>query len=101
MDTRFTSRPKRPAPALEKRRRRRNERNAAQYDDDVLELLQAIDVWRTKTGRSFPAWSEVLQMLKELGWRKPVTEPDPNPGMVHPAADAPVEPIPVQEPTSG
>jgi hypothetical protein len=80
-------------PALEKRRRRRNERNAAQYDDDVLELLQAIDVWRTRSGRSFPAWSEVLQMLKELGWRKPEADAT--------AAIVPVEPIPVQEPTSG
>jgi len=54
----------------EKRRRRKNERNAAMYDQDVFELLQAIDTWRRKNDRSFPAWSEVLQILKSLGWRK-------------------------------
>jgi hypothetical protein len=54
----------------EKRRRRKNERNAAMYDDEVFELLQAIDSWRRKNDRSFPAWSEVLQILKSLGWRK-------------------------------
>lgn len=57
------------APAARKRRRR-NERNAAAYDDDVCELLHAVDEWRRKSGRSFPAWSEVLQLLKGLGWRK-------------------------------
>lgn len=74
----------------EKKRRRRNERNAAAYDDEVCELLQAIDKWRRKSGRSFPAWSEVLQLLKELGWKKvaasaplatalPIVEPLPPP----------------------
>jgi hypothetical protein len=54
----------------EKRRRRKNERNAAMYDQDVFELLQAIDAWRRKNDRQFPAWSEVLTILKALGWRK-------------------------------
>lgn len=78
------------APTGEKKRRRRNERNAAAYDDEVCELLQAIDKWRRKSGRSFPAWSEVLQLLKELGWKKvgasaplatalPIVEPLPPP----------------------
>lgn len=59
---------------LEKKRRRRNERNSAMYDDEVFELLQAVDLWRRKSHRSFPAWSEVIQILKSLGWRK-VAEP--------------------------
>ncbi len=58
------------ASPVARKRRRRNERNAAAYDDDVCELLQAIDAWRRKSGRSFPAWSEALQILKALGWRK-------------------------------
>ncbi|MBM4015205.1 MAG: hypothetical protein FJ293_09630 [Planctomycetes bacterium] len=53
-----------------RKRRRRNERNAAAYDDEVCELLKAIDLWRQKSGHSFPAWSEVLALLKGLGWRK-------------------------------
>jgi hypothetical protein len=79
----------------EKRRRRKNERNAAMYDQDVFDLLQAIDTWRRKNDRSFPAWSEVLQILKSLGWRKteaPDAVPDTAPGAVHPKAElAPVE----------
>jgi len=69
----------------EKRRRRKNERNAAMYDQDVFELLQAIDAWRRKNDRQFPAWSEVLTILKALGWRK-VAAPES-------AAAKPVEPI--------
>ncbi len=69
----------------EKRRRRKNERNAAMYDQDVFELLQAIDAWRRKNDRQFPAWSEVLTILKALGWRK-VAAPEG-------AAAKPVEPI--------
>jgi len=74
------------APAGEKKRRRRNERNAAAYDDDVCELLKAVDEWRRKSGRTYPAWSETLQLLKNLGWRKVGKEVEPVP--------APVEPLP-------
>jgi len=63
-----------PGEHLEKKRRRRNERNAAMYDDEVFELLQAIDLWRRKSHRSFPAWSEVIGIMKGLGWKK-VGEP--------------------------
>jgi len=78
----------------EKRRRRKNERNAAMYDQEVFELLQAIDGWRRKNDRSFPAWSEVLQILKSLGWRK-VAEPVPLPVDAAEPAEAVIEPAPV------
>ena len=78
----------------EKRKRRKNERNAAMYDQDVFELLQAIDAWRRKNDRQFPAWSEVLQILKGLGWRKVAA---PEAVAAAPAAPAallkPVEPM--------
>lgn len=87
----------------EKRRRRKNERNAAMYDQDVFDLLQAIDAWRRKNDRSFPAWSEVLQILKGLGWRKvaPV-EAKAEPAAAVPATAvivAPVEPTQPVEPS--
>ncbi|MSR46521.1 MAG: hypothetical protein EXS13_05595 [Planctomycetes bacterium] len=74
-----------------RKRRRRNERNAAAYDDDVCELLRSIDQWRQKSGRSFPAWSEVLGLLKNLGWRKisPAVEPIAAPPPVEPMVSAP------------
>lgn len=78
----------------EKKRRRRNERNAAAYDDEVCELLKAIDLWRQKSGRSFPAWSEVLGLLKSLGWRKVGTPVAAGSA----AVPAPVEPLPEVQP---
>lgn len=81
----------------EKRRRRKNERNAAMYDQDVFDLLQAIDSWRRKNDRSFPAWSEVLQILKGLGWRK-VASPDAKPEAAAQAPGTPVEPSASSEP---
>jgi hypothetical protein len=79
----------------EKRRRRKNERNAAMYDQDVFDLLQAIDAWRRKNDRSFPAWSEVLQILKSLGWRKvAAAEAKAEPAAaVAPVVATPVEPV--------
>ena len=74
------------APVSEKKRRRRNERNAAAYDDDVCELLKAVDEWRRKSGRTYPAWSETLQLLKNLGWRKVGKEVEPAPAPVEPMA---------------
>ncbi len=56
------------------KRRRRSERNAAMFDDETVEFIQAIDAYRRRYDRSFPAWSEVLSILKSLGYRK-VAEP--------------------------
>lgn len=83
----------------EKRRRRKNERNAAMYDQDVFDLLQAIDSWRRKNDRSFPAWSEVLQILKALGWRK-VAPPETKSEATAPVATAPVLPVQPVEPSA-
>jgi hypothetical protein len=86
-----------PGEHLEKKRRRRNERNAAMYDDEVFELLQAIDLWRRKSHRSFPAWSEVIGIMKGLGWRK-VAEPDAVPAA--PEAQSAVVPVDPVEPVA-
>lgn len=40
------------------------------YDDDESEFLAAIRAYQERTGRKFPAWSEVLAVLKGLGYRK-------------------------------
>jgi len=37
---------------------------------DILEFIQAIDKYKRRTQKSFPAWSEVLSILKDLGYRK-------------------------------
>lgn len=57
-------------PAPTKRKRRRKETNAANFEDDVLELGRAIDFYRRRYLRSMPPWSEVLAILKALGYRR-------------------------------
>lgn len=40
------------------------------YDADELEFLKAMDRYKRVNNRPFPTWSEVLGVLKGLGWRK-------------------------------
>jgi hypothetical protein len=41
-----------------------------QMDLDTLEFIQAIDRFKRKTQKLFPSWSEILQILRSLGYRK-------------------------------
>lgn len=51
---------------------RRAARSMNQYDmePDVLEFIQAINGFKQRTGRAFPSWSDVLTILKSLGYEK-------------------------------
>jgi len=42
--------------------------------DEQFEFLMAIDEYRRKNTRPFPTWTEVLEVIKALGYRK-VAEP--------------------------
>ncbi len=44
--------------------------STAEVDSDTLEFIDAIDKYKKKHGRPFPSWSEVLQVLLSLGYRK-------------------------------
>jgi hypothetical protein len=60
-------------------RRRSDDRKAAeegQMSDEQFEFLMAIDEYRRKNSRHFPTWTEVLEVIKTLGYRK-VAEPQP------------------------
>ncbi|MBK6939963.1 MAG: hypothetical protein IPH13_07125 [Planctomycetes bacterium] len=39
-------------------------------DAEMLEFLKAIDAFKRKTSRNFPSWTEALELLYDLGWRK-------------------------------
>ncbi|MEQ1631856.1 MAG: hypothetical protein ABL997_05755 [Planctomycetota bacterium] len=39
-------------------------------DHEVLEFIAALDRFKKSHNRAFPNWSEVLFVLKELGYRK-------------------------------
>lgn len=38
--------------------------------EDELEFGLAIDAYKRQQGRPFPTWSEVLEVLRSLGYRK-------------------------------
>ena len=38
---------------------------------DVLEFTRAMQQYKHRSGRMFPTWSEILEVLLELGYRKP------------------------------
>ena len=58
-------------------RRRSDDRKSAeegQMSDEQFELLMAIDEYKRNNARPFPTWTEVLEVIKALGYRK-VAEP--------------------------
>ena len=40
------------------------------YSDNEVEFMKAMDDYKRKSGRSFPTWSEVLEVMMSLGYRK-------------------------------
>jgi len=44
--------------------------------DEQFEFLMAIDEYKKKNSRPFPTWTEVLEVIKAIGYRK-VAEPAP------------------------
>ncbi len=44
------------------------------YNEAEVEFMRAIDDYKRRSGRQFPTWSEVLEVLRDLGYRK-VAEP--------------------------
>ncbi len=58
-------------------RRLTDERKSAeegQMSDEQFDFLMAIDEYKRKNSRPFPTWTEVLEVIKALGYRK-VAEP--------------------------
>lgn len=40
------------------------------YTDDEVEFMRAMDEYKRKSGRMFPTWSEVLEVVRSLGYVK-------------------------------
>lgn len=60
-------------------RRRSDDRKAAeegQMSDEQFEFIMAIDEYKRANSRPFPTWTEVLEIIKALGYRK-VADPQP------------------------
>ena|SRR5438105_429997 len=44
------------------------------YSSEEMEFMQAMQAYKAQSGRMFPTWSEVLEVLRSLGYDKPVAE---------------------------
>ncbi|MDG3002294.1 hypothetical protein [Paludisphaera mucosa] len=44
------------------------------YSEAELEFMLAMDAYKQRSGRMFPTWSEVLEVIKSLGYEKPAEE---------------------------
>lgn len=58
-----------------------------EYSDDEIIFMKAMDQYKRANRRPFPTWSEVLEVLRALGYRKteaatamPGLQPDPGSG---------------------
>ena len=59
------------------------------YNDDETDFMKAMDRYKRDNRRPFPTWSEVLEVLRALGYRK-VAEPTDLPGAKKPPVPAAV-----------
>jgi hypothetical protein len=50
------------------------------YSDEEIAFMKAMDQYKRDNRRPFPTWSEVLEVLRALGYRK-VAEPTAMPGL--------------------
>ena len=60
-------------------RRRSDERRAAeegQMSDEQFDFIMAIDEYKRANARPFPTWTEILEIMRALGYRK-VADPQP------------------------
>ena len=73
-------------------RRRTDDRKSAEEGEmsqEQFEFLMAIDEYKRKNTRPFPTWTEVLELIKALGYRK-VADPQSLAGA---RKETPVEPV--------
>lgn len=45
------------------------------YTEAEREFMQAMHEYKHRSGRMFPTWSEVLEVLRDLGYEKPREDP--------------------------
>lgn len=43
------------------------------YSGDEVEFMQAMDAYKRKHGRMFPTCSEILEVIRDLGYSRPLT----------------------------
>ena len=48
----------------------RSRTNATDISDDVLEFVRAIDDFKRENNKPFPTWTEILPIVRDLGYTK-------------------------------
>lgn len=43
------------------------------YSEEEIEFMRAMDEYKRKSGRMFPTWSEVLEVVRGLGYVRPTS----------------------------
>lgn len=72
-DVKFAGEERRKAPRRAVERRRLIDPTTCErdYSGDEIEFMKAMDDYKRKSGRMFPTWSEVLEVVRSLGYAKP------------------------------
>lgn len=47
------------------------------YTNDEIEFMQALDAYKRSSGRMFPTCSEILEVIRDLGYSRSGTMPEP------------------------
>ncbi len=68
----YTGEERRVAPRRKVERRRQIDPTTCEreYTDDEIEFMRAMDDYKRRAGRQFPTWSEVLEVLKSMGYKR-------------------------------
>jgi hypothetical protein len=72
-DAKYTGEERRKTPRRQVERRRLIDPTTCErdYSGDEIEFMKAMDDYKRKSGRMFPTWSEVLEVVRSLGYTKP------------------------------
>lgn len=68
-----TARRQTPVESVKVERRRQIDPTTCErdYTGDELEFMRAMDDYKRRSGRQFPTWSEVLEVVRSLGYQRP------------------------------
>lgn len=68
----YTGTERRGAPRRKVERRRQIDPTTCErdYTPEEIEFMRAMDDYKRKSGRQFPTWSEVLEVLKAIGYKR-------------------------------
>ena len=73
VDTKHEPSVRRGRPKVERRRHIDPTTCERDYDHQEIEFMTAMDDYKRRSGRQFPTWSEVLEVMRSLGYRQVAT----------------------------